>query len=106
VPSNFTSRALQAIGRETAAPRPPVNRVTWFLRVLLPRAVVPSVILIVGVVTYHEHTAAERAELVQGVKVVTSVSSLPSPENLLDFDTIRQMPVSTGPDQELLSLMK
>jgi len=105
VPNNFTARVLQAVEREAAAPRPPVNRVTWFLRVLLPRVAVASVILIVGVVTYHDHTAAKQAELVQGVKVVTGVSSLPSPEILQDFDTIRQLPAATGPDPELIALM-
>jgi len=62
--------------------------------------------LVVSVVTYHEHTAAKRAELVRGVKVVTGVSSLPGPEILQDFDTIRQMPAATGPDPELIALMK
>ncbi|HEY1490559.1 MAG TPA: hypothetical protein VGF90_05920, partial [Verrucomicrobiae bacterium] len=109
VPSNFTARVLQAIEREAAAaaPRPPGNRVRWFLRVLLPRAAVAAVVLGLGVgVLSHQHTTANRAELVQGVKVVAGVSSLPSPEILQDFETIRQMPASTGPDPELISLLK
>jgi anti-sigma factor RsiW len=106
VPSNFTARVLQAIDREAAAPKRSAKGRPWFLRVLLPRAAVASVILAVGIVTYHEHTAAKRAELVRGVKVVTGVSSLPSPEDLQDFDTIRQLPASTGPDPELIALMK
>ena len=109
VPSNFTARVLQAIEREEAAvPRPSANRARWFLRVLLPRTAVAAVALGAAVLTlnYRVHTAARRAELVQGVKVVTGVSSLPSPEILQDFDTIRQMPASTGPDPELIALMK
>ena len=106
VPSNFTARVLQAIEREEIAPRSSESGTPWFLRVLLPRAAVVAVILGVGLVTYHEHTAAKRAELVQGVKVVSGVASLPSPEILQDFDTIRQMPASTGPDPELIALMK
>ena len=106
MPSNFTARVLQAIEREAAAaPRPAGNRMPWFLRVLLPRAAVAAAVLGV-VIAYHGHTTAKRAELVQGVKVVAGVSSLPSPEIMQDFDTIRQMPASTGPDPELISLMK
>jgi len=107
VPSNFTARVLQAIERGEADPRHSPRRPRWWVRILLPRmAMAVAALGIVGV--YHEHTTAtaKRAELVQGVKVVTAVSSLPSPEILQDFDTIRQMPASTGPDPELIALMK
>jgi len=107
VPSNFTARVLQAIEREESAPRPSPSRTPWFLRFLMPRIAVA--IVAVGIfVVYHEHTAvtARRAEAVQGVKVVSGVSSLPGPEILQDFDTIRQLPASTGPDKELIALMK
>jgi len=106
VPSNFTARVLQAI--EVAAPRPSsIHRAPRFLRILLPRLAVAMVALGIFMV-YPEHTTttARRAEWVQGVKAVSDVSSLPSPEILQDFDTIRQMPASTGPDPELIALMK
>ena len=111
VPSNFTARALQAIEREAAAPKRSGSGMPWFFRVLVPRAAVVAVVLGLGVFTYREHTTARRAELVQGVKVVAGVSSLPDPDILQDFDTIRQMPASpgpasTGPDLELTSLFK
>lgn len=107
VPSNFTARVLQAVERETAvAPRQPARGMAWFIRRLLPRAAVAAAAVIAGVLTYREHTTAKRAELVRGVKVVTGVSSLPSPEILQDFDTIRQMPAATGSDPELIALMK
>ena len=77
-----------------------------FLRSLLPRAAVVAAVLVTGLLTYHEHTSAQRQELVQGVKVVAGVSSLPSPEILQDFDTIQQMSTTPGPDQELIALMK
>jgi anti-sigma factor RsiW len=107
VPSNFTARVLQAIEREEAAPKRAARGRPWFLRLLLPRAAV-AVVLLGLALLYHEHTAAtaRRAELVRSVKVVAGVPSLPSPEILQDFDTIRQMPASTGPDQELIALMK
>jgi anti-sigma factor RsiW len=108
VPSNFTARVLQAVEREAALPRRSANGKPWFMRVLRLRATaaVASVALVLFVVTHHQHTEANRAELVQGVKVVAGVSSLPSPEILQDFDTIRQLPASTGPDSELIALMK
>jgi anti-sigma factor RsiW len=107
VSSNFTARVLQAVERETVVvSRPKTSRVTWFLRSLLPRAAVAAVVLAAGLITYHDHTVAKRTELVQGVKVVSGVSSLPSPEILQDFDTIRQMGSTPGPDQELLALWK
>jgi anti-sigma factor RsiW len=107
VPGNFTARVLQAVDREAAgAARPRASRVTWFLRSLLPRAAVAAVVLAAGLLTYHEHTTAQRQELVQGVKVVSGVSSLPSPEILQDFDTIQQISTTPGPDQELIALLK
>jgi hypothetical protein len=76
------------------------------IRRLLPRAAVAAAIFGAGLLTYHDHRTAKRAELVQGVKVVAGVPSLPSPEILQDFDTIRQMPSTPGPDPELIALMK
>jgi anti-sigma factor RsiW len=107
VPGNFTARVLQAVDREAAAVnRPPASRFAWFVRSLLPKAAVAAVVLGAGLLTYHEHTLAQRAELMQGVKVVAGVSSLPSPEILQDFDTIRQISTTPGPDPELIALMK
>jgi anti-sigma factor RsiW len=112
VPSNFTARVLQAVERESAtAPPPSASPMSWFLRNVLPRAAVAAVILGAGLFTYHEHVdraqkAANRAEWVRGVKVVAGVSSLPGPEILQDFDTIRRMSATPGPDPELIALMK
>jgi anti-sigma factor RsiW len=107
VPSNFTARVLQAIEREDAAARrPSTNRLRWILRSLLPKAAVAAVIFGAGLLTYQEHTTAKRAELAQEVKemkIVASGLSVPRPEDLQDFDTIRKV---TGPDPELLILFK
>jgi anti-sigma factor RsiW len=107
VPGNFTARVLQAVEREAAAAsRSQATRATWFLRSLLPRMAVAAVIFGAGLLTYHEHNLAKQAELVQGVKVVAGVASLPSPEILQDFDTIRQISSTPGPDPELIALLK
>ena len=106
VPSNFTARVLQAVEREEMATRKPQpSRARWFFR-FLPRIAVAAVIFGVAAISYQEHEAAKRAQLVQGVKVVAGVPSLPSPEILQDFDTIRQMSSTPGADPELIALMK
>jgi anti-sigma factor RsiW len=107
VPSNFTARVLEAAERERSAqkwPRVPAWR--WVLRSLLPQTAVAAVVLGIGFFGYQQHETAQRAAVAQGVKVVTSVASLPSPEILQDFDTIRQMGTTPGPDPELIALMK
>lgn len=117
VPSNFTARVLRAVEQEGAArSRPRVPTWKWFLHSLVPKSAVAAVVLGVALFTYHEHITSERqkqqaelerrAELVQGVKVVAGVPSLPSPEILTNFDTIRQMGTTPGPDPELLALLK
>jgi anti-sigma factor RsiW len=103
MPSNFTARVLQAIERESmTATQPSPNRMRWFLRSLLPKGAVAGAIFAVGVLTYHEHTVSKRAELARDMKTVAGVR-VPGPEILQDFDTIRQV---TGPDPELIALMK
>ncbi len=107
VPSNFTARVLQAVEREEmAVGKPQRSSANWFFRLLVPRLAVAAVIFGVALLTYQEHEAAKREQLVQGVQVVAGVSSLPSPEILQDFDTIRQMSSTPGPDPELIALMK
>jgi anti-sigma factor RsiW len=108
VPSNFTARVLQAVEREGATQsRPRLPAWKWFLHSLVPGTAMAAVLLGLGIFTYHEHRQAEqRAELVQGVKVVADVPSLPSPEVLQNFDTIRQMGTTPGPDPELIALLK
>jgi len=71
---------------------------------LLPRAAAAMVVLGAGVLAYHGHVTAKRAAIVQSVRMVSNVSSLPSPEILQDLDVIRQM--NPGPDQEIIALMK
>lgn len=107
VPSNFTARVLQAVEREeVATAKPRRSGAKWFFRLLVPRVVVAAVVFGVALLTYQEHMATKREQLVQGVKVVAGVSSLPSPEILQDFDTIRKMSSTPGPDPELIALMK
>lgn len=109
VASNFSSRVLQAVQRDAVARgRPRVPAWKWVLHSLIPRTAVGAVVLGAVLFTYreHQHTIQRRAELVRDVKVVAGAPSLPSPEILQDFDTIRRMGATPGPDSELIALMK
>ena len=106
VPSNFTARVLQAVERETAVAQRPVRGFRWFWRSLVPRMALVAVVLGVGGLAYHQRATSRRVALVRDVKVVAGVASLPSPEILQDFDTIRRMSSTPGPDPELIALMK
>ena len=107
VSSNFTARVLRAVEHEGAAKSPPrLPAWKWLLHSFIPRAAFAAVVL-AGLFTYHEYRTAERrAELVHGVEVIAGVPSLPSPEILQNFDTIRKMGATPGPDPELIALMK
>jgi len=107
VPSNFTSRVMEAVEREAKAQkRPRIPVWTWLLRSLLPRAAVAAFLVLVVLGYQHQQTVARREKVVDGVKIVSGVSSLPSPEILQDFDTIRKLGATPGPDQDLIALMK
>jgi hypothetical protein len=108
VPSNFTARVLQAVERETAAER---RRTGWKWRGWprlrwLPKVAFAAVILGAGLVSYHQFQAARLAAYAHSVAAVSDVSSLPSPEILRDFDTIRALNSTPSPDEQLLALLK
>ena len=65
-----------------------------------------AVMLGAGLFTYHEYAAAKRTRFAQSVAAVTGVASLPGPEILQDFDTIRQLGRTPPADEELLTLMQ
>jgi len=104
VPSNFTARVLQAVGRETA-PRP--SRFAGWLRLRwLPRAAVAASVVAAGLVSYLVLQNTERKKLAESVAAVAEVSSLPSPDILQDYDAIRASNPTTTPDEQLLALLK
>jgi len=110
VSSNFTSRVLQAVELETAAgaraavkqPRSPAR---WVFR-WLPRAAIAGLILGTSVFSLHELREAHRSELARSVAAVSDVTSLPNPEILKDFDTIRALNQTPAPDEQLLTLLQ
>ncbi len=118
VPSNFTSRVLQEVQHESGADhRAHPSLWTWILRSWQPRIAVIAAVALAGLLTYQHRTVATRqkvaqeqqmarAQAAQDVKLVAGVRSLPSPEVLQDFDTIRKMGATPGPDAELIALLK
>jgi len=109
VPSNFTSRVLQNVERESAAElRRGSHKWQFWLRARwLPRVAVAAVILVAGVLSYEQVTQANRrAEYARSVAAVSKVASLPRPEVLEDFDAIRVSNPTPVADEELLAALK
>jgi anti-sigma factor RsiW len=98
MPSNFTSRVLQAVERETQAtergPRP--VRATWW-RAFIPRIAVATLIVGITGFSYWRHQAEKQAELVDAAKNLVTVD----PEALEDFEAIRHL---SQADDGLLAL--
>jgi len=105
VPSNFTARVLRQVECESATVSRG-QRSSWnWLRSLLPKAAIAAVVLSAGLLAVHEHRFTRREQLAQSVATVSEIASLPSPEILQDFDTIRQMNQQPAGDQELLAAL-
>ena len=104
VPGNFTAHVLQAVEREAAADlrRPQGKWLTWLRRRWLPRVAFATVVVGAAFVSYQKVDASSRRKLAESVAVVSSVSSLPSPDILKDFDAIRALNSTPPPDEELL----
>ena len=104
VPGNFTARVLQAVEREgRAESRGPEKKwLIWPWRRWLPRLAFAVVIVGAGFVSYQKVDAANRRKLAESVAVVSSLSSLPSPDILKDFDAIQALTSTPPPDEELL----
>jgi hypothetical protein len=97
MPSNFTSRVLQVIERETqAAERATRPRVAWW-RGFLPRIAVTTLIIGITGFSYWRHQAMKGEELTAAAKNLATVD----PAALEDFEIIRQMGQA---DEGLLAL--
>ncbi|HUB86331.1 MAG TPA: hypothetical protein VMB22_00450 [Verrucomicrobiae bacterium] len=104
VPSNFTTRVMQAVELEEARrPRRWDFILNW--RTFLPRAAaVAAVVLFAGLAVQHYELDARRAELAQNVAVVAE--RMPSVDALKNFDAIQRMSQPAQPDNELLALLQ
>jgi hypothetical protein len=105
VPSNFTSRLMQAVDLEDSR-RSHRWSFGWNWHVLLPRlAVTASVVLFAGLTLRHYELAVRRNTLARNAAMMAGSQPLPSVEALQNFDAIQRMS-QPGADQELLALMK
>ncbi len=105
--SNFTSRVLQQIEREDRASRRRQRRAWegWLLR-WLPRTGFAAVVGGVALFSYHQVETSRLRHTLEGVEVVSSMPSVPSPQILENFDAIRALDRTPPADQELLSLLQ
>jgi hypothetical protein len=107
--SNFTSRVLHSIELASAADSRASGAAFPFRARLLrwwPRAGLAAAIMGAGLFSYHHIRLSERMALVQSVSAVSDVSSLPGPEILRDFDTIRALSQTPPADEQLLTLLQ
>jgi len=105
VPSNFTTRVLQAVEREEARSRAWSWRWNW--HALVPRvAFAAAVITFIGLAFQHHEIYRQRIALARNVALVTRGQPMPSPEALENFDAIRRMSQPQHADDELLALMQ
>ncbi|MEI7730273.1 MAG: hypothetical protein WCO56_11915 [Verrucomicrobiota bacterium] len=114
VSSNFTHRVLQAIDQETVVA---TTQTSWLDRVFgpgrlwLPRFAMGLFVVGIGVMGYLQHQHSVRSELVVSVKEVSLLANVSTSSQMKtvevwqDFDAIRRLG-TTGPDMELLSLLK
>jgi anti-sigma factor RsiW len=108
VPSNFTARVLQAAEREAAAEqrRPGWGWSGWLRLRWLPRMALTASVVSAGVVSCLVIQDAQRKSLVNSVVIVSTISSLPSPDILKDFDAIRASNPTSRPDEQLLTVLQ
>jgi hypothetical protein len=105
VPSNFTTRVLQAVELEEA--RSQANGRRWFLVRWLPRVAVTAAVLVFAGVAWQQHElVAQRTAMAHTLARVTEVSAVPGVEALNNFDAIQRMGQAQPPDEALLALMQ
>jgi hypothetical protein len=107
VSSNFTSRVLQAVERESVAAgreRPRTMTRIWWWRVFAPRTAVALVVIGAGWFGYERYRVEQRNKLVTGLALVATVESPPSAEVLENFEAIRCLSATPAADEELLAL--
>ncbi len=107
VPSNFTSRVLQASARAAAEPR---HRLSAWHGLLLPARWLPRIGLAAmvvgsGLIAYHQAQASRRYEVAKSLVTMSDVPSLPSPKILEDYDAIRAMSSTPAADEQLLDVL-
>jgi anti-sigma factor RsiW len=111
VPSNFNARVLQAIERERSSEQRQTGRgIEWWRR-FVPKTALAVAVAVAGFFSYQQYRSAQlqekarQAEMVKSFVTVSKVPSLPDPEVLEDFDTIRLLSPLLA-DEKLLTLLQ
>jgi hypothetical protein len=105
VPSNFTTRVMQAIDREEARERAGGWRWSW--PGWLPRVAVTAVVLTFAAVSWQRHELNEqRSAIAHSLVQVAEASSLPGVEALDNYEAIQRMSQTQHADETLLALMQ
>ena len=106
VPSNFTTRLMQAIElEESRTSRGWSFRWNW--HALLPRvAVTAAVVVFAGVTFHHYELTSQRTALAKNVALVAGSQPLPSVDVLDNFDAIQRLGQPAHADEELLALLQ
>ena len=106
VPSNFTARVLDAVGRDEVRALP--DRI-WALnwRRLWPRvAVAAAVLIFAGVSLQRYETHSRRVALAENIAQVAVAQPLPSVDALENLDAIQRMSQPAKADTELLAALQ
>ena len=113
VSSNFTARVLQAIEREDRAVTRAGYPDSWWRR-LAHRAAwawsaSAAAVLAIGGLLLHQHQVERhllaKQELEKSVVLAKAVLAVPNAEVLANFDAIRALSTSPGPDEKLLAAL-
>jgi len=106
VPSNFTTRVLDAIELADAqsARGEQVSGWRWNWRALLPRVALAAALLFFAGLGYQRYSVSlHRTEIAQSLSAVASNSPMPSVDALENLDVIQRMGQSVHADTELLA---
>ncbi len=111
VASNFTALVLQQVerGQRETRRRSHSWLVAWpWSWRWLPRAAVVVAVVGVGLVTLHHlrDSRQEKYQYARSAVAISQVESLPNPGVLENFDAIRVLDQTPGPDEELLKLLQ
>ena len=109
VASNFTFRVLQAVEREQSTASPPGTPWWEIFRhplQFLPRLAIASLALCLGLFSFQRYEIVAQARMAESVSAVAQVSSLPTPDVLQDFETVRRLSQTPPADEELLALLR
>jgi len=108
VPTNFTARVLQEIGREAAATEGVRARfwrsLDW--RSWVPRTAVAALAVVLIIASLQLRHKVEQAKIGRSVAAMASVAAAPSPDLLKDFEPIKRLQAAPVVDKELLVLLR